>query len=141
MEIKKSNLVNVFQFLNDVTLVGAASRARTKLNKDISEAINELQEEETTLAKEMGGEVDENGHVDFKVDEDLSSEELENAKKEKAIEFSKAQLELRQEKVIFNETVKDQFNRLKNALYNYDKELSGSEANVYDMVLDVLEDQ
>lgn len=141
MEIKKSNLVNVFQFLNDATLVGAASRSRTKLNKDISEAINELQEEETTLAEEMGGEVDENGHVDFKVDEDLSSEELENAKKEKAIEFSKAQLELRQEKVIFNETVKDQFNRLKNALYNYDKELSGAEANVYDMVLDVLEEQ
>lgn len=141
MEIKKSNLVNVFQFLNDVTLVGAASRARTKLNKDISEAINELQEEETTLAKETGGEVDENGHVDFKVDEDLSSEELENAKKEKAIEFSKAQLELRQEKVIFNETVKDQFNRLKNALYNYDKELSGAEANAYDMVLESLEEQ
>lgn len=140
MEIKKSNLVNVFQFLNDVTLVGAASRARTKLNKDISEAINELQEEETTLAKEMGGEVDENGHVDFKVDESFSDEELENAKKEKAIEFSKAQLELRQEKVIFTETVKDQFNRLKNALYDYDKELNGAEANVYDMVLDVLEE-
>lgn len=140
MEIKKSNLISVFQFLNDVTLVGAASRARTKLNKDISEAINELQEEETTLAKEMGGEVDENGHVDFKVDESFSDEELENAKKEKAIEFSKAQLELRQEKVIFTETVKDQFNRLKNALYDYDKELNGAEANVYDMVLDVLEE-
>lgn len=65
MEIKKSNLISVFQFLNDVTLVGAASRARTKLNKEIGNAINELQSDEVALAEELGGRVNDEGRVVF----------------------------------------------------------------------------
>lgn len=139
MEIKKSNLVNVFQFLNDVTLVGAASRARTKLNKEIGNAINELQSDEVALAEELGGRVNDEGRVVFVSEEDLNETEAAEYSKKKHAEFTNAQSDLRQEEAIFNEATKDQFNRLKNALYDYDEKLSGQDATVYDILLDALE--
>ncbi|MCT8383389.1 hypothetical protein D0505_02000 [Leuconostoc mesenteroides] len=139
MEIKKSNLISVFQFLNDVTLVGAASRARTKLNKEIGNAINELQSDEVALAEELGGRVNDEGRVVFVSEEDLNETEAAEYSKKKHAEFTNAQSDLRQEEAIFNEATKDQFNRLKNALYDYDEKLSGQDATVYDILLDALE--
>lgn len=128
MNIKKIDLVPFYGFLSGVSLVGAASRARTKLNKSILAAINELQDDEKALAEENNGTVDENGGVNFEKPEDK-------------LAFVKAQAELRDEKVIINETVKEQFARLRNALEQYDKELKDNEAVFYDKLLDALEEE
>lgn len=128
MNIKKIDLVPFYGFLSGVSLVGASSRARTKLNKSIMSAINELQEDEKSLAEENNGKVDENGNVSFDEPEDKLS-------------FVKSQAELRDEKVIINETVKEQFSRLRNALEQYDKELKDDDAVIYDKLLDVLEEE
>lgn len=128
MNIKKNDLVPFYGFLSGVSLVGAASRARTKLNKSLISAINELQDDEKALAEENNGTVDDNGNVKFKKPEDN-------------LAFSKAHADLLDEKVIINETVKEQFARLRNALEQYDKELRDNEAVVYDKLLDVLEEE
>ncbi|MDI6553088.1 hypothetical protein [Leuconostoc falkenbergense] len=128
MNVKKIDLVPFYGFLSGVSLVGAASRARTKLNKSIMAAINELQDDEKALAEENNGTVDENGGVNFDEPEDKLS-------------FVKAQADLRDEKVIINETVKEQFASLRNALEQYDKELKDDDAVIYDKLLDVLEEE
>lgn len=139
MNIKKYNLVPIFEFLGKINLVGAASRARTKLNKEIGNAINELQSDEVALAEELGGRVNDEGRVVFVSEEDLNETEAAEYSKKKHAEFTNAQSDLRQEEAIFNEATKDQFNRLKNALYDYDEKLSGQDAIVYDILLDALE--
>lgn len=139
MNIKKYNLVPIFEFLGKINLVGAASRARTKLNKEIGNAINELQSDEVALAEELGGRVNDGGRVVFVSEEDLNETEAAEYSKKKHAEFTNAQSDLRQEEAIFNEATKDQFNRLKNALYDYDEKLSGQDATVYDILLDALE--
>ncbi|MBZ1521049.1 hypothetical protein [Leuconostoc mesenteroides] len=139
MNIKKYNLVPIFEFLGKINLVGAASRARTKLNKEIGNAINELQSDEVALAEELGGRVNDEGRVVFVSEEDLNETEAAEYSKKKHAEFTNAQSDLRQEEAIFNEATKDQFNRLKNALYDYDEKLSGQDATVYDILLDALE--
>lgn len=128
MNIKKIDLVPFYRFLSGVSLVGSASRARTKLNKSIVAAINELQDDEKALAEENNGTVDDNGKVDFKKAEDN-------------LAFAKAHTDLLDEKVIINEAVKEQFARLRNALEQYDKELKDNEAVIYDKLLDVLEEE
>ncbi|MBZ1518198.1 hypothetical protein J3330_03420, partial [Leuconostoc mesenteroides] len=133
------NLVPIFEFLGKINLVGAASRARTKLNKEIGNAINELQSDEVALAEELGGRVNDEGRVVFVSEEDLNETEAAEYSKKKHAEFTNAQSDLRQEEAIFNEATKDQFNRLKNALYDYDEKLSGQDATVYDILLDALE--
>lgn len=139
MNIKKYNLVPIFEFLGKINLVGAASRARTKLNKEIGNAINELQSDEVALAEELGGRVNDEGRVVFVSEEDLNETEAAEYSKKKHAEFTNAQSDLRQEEAIFNEATNDQFNRLKNALYDYDEKLSGQDATVYDILLDALE--
>jgi len=141
MKIKKYNLMSVFQFLEKATLVGSASRARTKLNKQIGEAISELQEDETKLAKDMGGSVDENGHVDFILESNDDDEAQKEYTQGKHIAFAKEQSELRQEEALFTEKTQGQFESLKNALYDYEEKLSGQDAVVYDILLDSLEEE
>lgn len=126
MNIKKSKLALYYQFLNKLELTGVDSRARTKLTKDMGEAITELQEDEKTLAEEVNASVDENGNVSFRKPEDK-------------ITFVKAQIELKQEEVVFEEKTMDQFDKLKNALLDYDEKLSGQDAEAYDSILDDLE--
>lgn len=126
MNIKKKNLVKIYNFLDKLELVGIESRARTKFNKDVYNSIEELEEDEKTLVREVGASADEKGHVTF-------------ANPEDSITFGKSQQELYEEEVIFEEKTMDQFDKLKEALIKYEKPLSGIEAGVYDLLLDELE--
>ena len=126
MNIKKYNLSAYYKFLVGLSLVGVKSRARTKLTKDMDGALTELSADEKTLAEEVEADVDETGLVTFKRPEDQ-------------IIFEKAQKELREEEVIFEEKTIDQLKKLNEALHQYDTELSGVDANTYDSKLDDLE--
>lgn len=130
MNIKKQELIKVYNFLNGASLVGAVSRARTKLNKSIAEAFKEMQSDESDLVKEYGGEILQGGAVKF-----------DNERQDDKLAFNKAMLELHEESAVFTETTQDQFNRLKTALESYDKELSNQDAEAYDILLSALEEE
>lgn len=130
MNIKKQELIKVYNFLNGASLVGAVSRSRTKLNKSIAEAFQEMQSDESDLVKEYGGEILQGGVVEF-------SKERQDDK----VAFNKAMRELHEESAVFAETTQDQFNRLKTALESYDKELSNQDAEAYDILLSALEEE
>ena len=130
MNIKKQDLIKVYNFLNGASLVGAVSRARTKLNKSIAEAFQEMQSDESDLVKEYGGEILQGGTVKF-----------DNERQDDKVAFNKAMLELHEESAVFTETTQDQFNRLKTALERYDKELSNQDAEAYDILLSALEEE
>ncbi|KGB50912.1 hypothetical protein LH61_05285 [Leuconostoc mesenteroides P45] len=130
MNIKKQYLIKVYNFLNGASLVGSVSRARTKLNKAIAEAFQEMQLDESELVKDYGGKVIQGGSVKF--DKEKGNDRLA---------FNKAMTELHNELAVFTETTQDQFNRLKNALESYDKELSNQDAEAYDILLSALEEE
>lgn len=130
MNIKKRDLIKVYNFLNGASLVGAVSRARTKLNKSIAEAFQEMQSDESDLVKDYGGEILQGGAVKF-----------DNERQDDKVAFNKAMLELHEESAVFTETTQDQFNRLKTALESYDKELSNQDAEAYDILLSALEEE
>lgn len=130
MNIKKQDLIKVYNFLNGASLVGAVSRARTKLNKSIAEAFQEMQSDESDLVKEYGGEILQGGTVKF-----------DKERQDDKAAFNKAMLELHEESAVFTETTQDQFNRLKTALESYDKELSNQDAEAYDILLSALEEE
>ncbi|OQJ73323.1 hypothetical protein BMS77_02050 [Leuconostoc pseudomesenteroides] len=130
MNIKKQDLIKVYNFLNGASLVGAVSRARTKLNKSIAEAFQEMQSDESDLVKEYGGEIVQDGAVKF-----------DKERQDDKVAFNKAMLELHEESAVFTETTQDQFNRLKTALESYDKELSNQDAEAYDILLSALEEE
>ncbi|MFT8598844.1 MAG: hypothetical protein ABF709_01460 [Leuconostoc pseudomesenteroides] len=130
MNIKKQDLIKVYNFLNGASLVGAVSRARTKLNKSIMEAFQEFATDERTLIQDNGGAIDDKGHFDFGEGNEASAEK-----------FYQEKSELYAEAVIFEEATQDQFNRLKTALESYDKELSNQDAEAYDILLSALEEE
>lgn len=130
MNIKKQELIKVYKFLNGASLVGTVSRARTKLNKSIAEAVQEMQSDESDLVKEYGGDILQGGAVKF-----------DNERQDDKLAFNKAMLELHEESAVFAETTQDQFNRLKTALESYDKELSNQDAEAYDILLSALEEE
>lgn len=130
MNIKKQDLIKVYNFLNGASLAGTVSRARTKLNKSIAAAFQELQSDESDLVKEYGGEILQGGAVKF-----------DNERQDDKLAFNKAMLELHEESAVFAETTQDQFNRLKTALESYDKELSNQDAEAYDILLSALEEE
>lgn len=130
MNIKKQDLIKVYNFLNGASLVGAVSRARTKLNQSILAAFQEFATDERDLIEDNGGTIDDKGHFDFGEGNEASAEK-----------FYQEKSELYAEAVIFEEATQDQFNRLKTALESYDKELSNQDAEAYDILLSALEEE
>lgn len=126
ISVKKCQLVPFYNFLNELSLVGASSRARTKLNKSILEFTKELNSDEEKMVEEFKGTVGDNGVATF------DNQEVKR-------DFVKEQSELRNEKIIISESIEGQFDRIKNALENYEKELNGPEAEIYNDLLDILE--
>lgn len=127
MKIKKSMLISVFNFLAGASLVGPASRARTKLVNDISEQIDILQNDQKDLVQSNGGHIDDAGNIKF-------------SEAESKVEYEKQKEELFKEKVLFNEKTEGYFERLRVGLDKYTEKLSGQDAVAYDYLLDKLEE-
>lgn len=137
ISIKKSSLRDIHILLEGLSLKGAVSRARTKLDQKILDAFKEVGEEERALIKEYDGTILESGQVKFPLDknEDGSNGTISSKK----LAYEKADKELFEESIIISEHTEGQFERLLNALNNYDQELSGTSAQAYDSLLDALE--
>lgn len=127
MKIEKSMLVPVFNFLVGASLVGPASRARTKLVNDVNEQIEILQNDQKDLVQSNSGHIDDAGNINF-------------SEAEFKIEYEKQREELFKEKVLFNEKTEGYFERLRVGLDKYTEKLSGQDAVAYDYLLDKLEE-
>lgn len=130
ISIEKRNLVQITRFLESLSLVGAVSRARTKLAKDLNESITEVGEQETELAREMGGVVSDQGNIKFPETDEGTIQQKQ---------FRDEQVKLLSEKVVLAEYTEGYFEKLQTALENYDQALSEQEAVIYDTLLDALE--
>lgn len=126
MKLEKKMLIPVFNFLAEAALTGQASRARTKLLKDIDEEVNSLQDDQKELVANYNGKINEDGLIKFESNDNK-------------LEYEKQRQELFSEKVIFNEKTEGYFEKLRAALDNYDQKMSGEAAVAYDNVMDALE--
>lgn len=131
---KKSKLIVFYQLLNAVKAKGRKSRAVTKFNKLIVAKIEELQEDEKTLIAQHF-EVDEEGNA--KRDDNDHLIALDGADVAK---YEKEWQELHEEDVVIGLTeYKPYFEFLQSALEDWEQDLSGSDAVIYDELLDEIE--
>ena len=131
---KKSKLIVFYQLLNAVKAKGRKSRAVTKFNKLIVGKIEELQEDEKTLIAQYF-EVGEDGNAKRDSEDNLVA--LEGAD---VAEYEKEWQELHEEDVIIDLTeYKPYFEFLQSALEDWEQDLSGNDAIVYDELMDEIE--
>lgn len=130
--LKNNELASAINFLEGMTLAANKdSRHRTKLVKKIREAFVELSEEEKALMGKFNL-LDDGGQLKEQKDQ-LQSD---------ITAFNKEQAELMEEEVIIEGGMYARnFEEIPRILDEYDGMLSGKEAEIYDRLLDELENQ
>lgn len=129
IELKNRELQPAIQFLNTLTLKNKDSRCRSKLVKLLTKAFDELAEDEKKLMEE-DGLLDETGAL-------LKESERDN---KKVAKFNKEQIELMDEVVtIEGGLYAKNIEEMPRILNEYQGELSGAEAEIYDQLLDEME--
>lgn len=129
MKIKNLELFPLINFLEKVDMSAKASRARTKLVKRLRSWGDEYTESQKQIVLENGGTVDENGNI-------LFTEHQENIPKTSA-----ERKELSLETVNVSEDFDGQYNSLKMFFENWDGVVSAVDAQAFDNLLDILEDE
>lgn len=133
MKIRNQHLVLTINFLQNMKLKAAESRSRSKLVKLLSEKLKELQTDEKALLEEYAVK-DEDGKA-VMIDEN----QYDIAKENKP-EFGKEYAVLLNEEVTITTTDYAEYvENVKKSLEAYDEELSGTDADVYDLLMNELE--
>lgn len=133
MKIKNQYLVLTINFLQVMKLKAAESRSRSKVVKLLSKKLEELQADEKVLLEEYAVK-DANGKA-MMIDEN----QYDIAEKDKP-EFGKEHVVLLNEEVTITMTdYADHFENVKKSLEAYDEELSGTDADIYDLLMNELE--
>ena len=135
LSLKNKELAPVINFLSAVELSPKASRCRSKLVKKLLEKHTELKEDLEDIIEKFGKRDDkgeiirlENGNVEFSEDT-----------KEEGI---KEQEELFDEEISINlDEIKNKVKFLVTNLDQLDTKLSGYDAEIYDMLMDKLEEE
>lgn len=133
LKFKNGDLASIRKFLSDARLSGKASRGRSKLLKLLAKKEQELNDDLKDVRKpylildDNGEPLIENNNVKFKDEE--------------AREKATADIvELFDEKAVIDITeYQDKLHALYDALNGYEYDLSGDDANAYDLLLDELE--
>lgn len=121
-------------FLQSMTLKGGDSRARSKLVKLLTKTLEDIQESEKQLLEEYG-QKDTDGNL-IKGDNDNSY----MLNPETAKEYGNQYKVLLDEKAeIQGGTYVNHIDKIADILNNYDGDLSGPDAEVYDELLDAFE--
>lgn len=129
--LKNSELATTINFLKNIPVKGENSRHRTKLKKQVEVAFGEFVEAEKELFAEL----------------DLLDENKELLPPEKqdptAVQTFKIQQTIlyNEEVVIESGAYVKNFNEMPRILKAYEGELSGDEADIYDKLLDQMENQ
>lgn len=135
LSLKNKELAPVINFLSAVELSPKASRCRSKLVKKLLEKHTELKEDLEDIIEKFGKRDDkgeiirlENGNVEFS--EDTREEGI------------KEQEELFDEEISINlDEIKKKVKFLVTNLDQLDTKLSGYDAEIYDMLMDKLEEE
>lgn len=135
LSLKNKELAPIINFLSAVELSPKASRCRSKLVKKLLEKHTELKEDLEEIIEKFGKRDDngeiirlENGNVEFSEDT-----------REKGI---KEQEELFDEEISINlDEIKKKVKFLVTNLDQLDTKLSGYDAEIYDMLMDKLEEE
>lgn len=135
LSLKNKELAPIINFLSAVELSPKASRCRSKLVKKLLEKHTELKEDLEEIIKKFGKRDDngeiirlENGNVEFS--EDTREEGI------------KEQEELFDEEISINlDEIKKKVKFLVTNLDQLDTKLSGYDAEIYDMLMDKLEEE
>ncbi|WP_277631316.1 DUF1617 family protein [Atopococcus tabaci] len=137
IKLKNNEVVPVFNFLQEVELVGQASRGRTKFNKRLEEKNKEFNEDLTEIRKDYF-EVDEAGELvlkdnKFQPKEDMTDEQMKELK-DRVKELEEEEVE-----VSFAEYSK-KYEALFEALDKLDVPLKGQDAFAYDQLMTAYEE-
>ena len=134
MKIKNSELVAVSQFLKNAELTPKMSRVRTKLRKCIQSKIDELYKDEIELVEKFG-ERDDKGEL---VEKDGSFSLVAKT----AIEYHQEKNILLEEEVSINvDELTSKLSLLLEAFDNSEEKVSGSDAEILDLIMDKLESE
>lgn len=127
--LKNNELLPAIDFLKNMPIKGKDSRHRTKLVKQLEVAVESLVEAEKELFSEFNL-FDENNEL-------LAPEKQD---KEDVIKFKEEQKVLYEEEVVIEGGVfAKNFDEMPRILNEYEGELSGGQADIYDKLLDEME--
>ncbi|EOH94851.1 DUF1617 family protein [Enterococcus pallens] len=130
LRLKNIELGPAINFLQNLSLIGRDSRSRSKLVKLIAKAFEEYSADEKSLMKEYNL-LDENGYV--------LDEQKRNPRD--AVMFKKEQEILSNDIVVIEGGMfADNLKEIPRILNEYESELSGQDAEIYDRLLDEFEE-
>ena len=131
VKIQYKYVVEVINFLSNISLKGKQSIHRTRFIKLLNEKLKQISEEELELVKEFTG-VDEEGNP--------KKNEMGNFDIKDAAGFLKQQKEYFQEcYVIEGGDAHGMLKTMKSVIENYDQELSGKDAEVFEHLFTAFE--
>lgn len=134
MKFINSELVAVSQFLKNAELTPKVSRVRTKLRKCIQSKIDELYKDEIELVEKYG-ERDDEGEL---IEKDGSFSLVAKT----AIEYHQEKNILLEEEVNINvDELTSKLSLLLEAFDNSETKVSGSEAEILDLIMEKLESE
>lgn len=133
--LSNSQLTKTRDMLTGMELAGAESRYRTRLLKLINAAINDCSEDEQALLAEYvktdeQGELVTTGDGDYQLKDGKTSADY----------FQAHKLFMSEKAVIKGGTIEGLCGKMVTILQDWDKPLSGDEADTYDELLTALED-
>ena len=135
LSLKNKELAPIINFLSKVELSPKASRCRSKLVKKLLEKHAELKEDLEVIIDKFGKR-DENDKI---IQLEDGNVEFSDDRKEEGI---KEQQILLEEEVSINlDEIKDKVKFLVSKLDKIDTKLSGYDAEIYDIIMDKLEEE
>jgi hypothetical protein len=131
IKIKNSYLSESIEFLYNLSLKGKQSRHRTRFVKLLQSKLKQVGEEEVELLKEYAG-VDDNGEINRHESGSFAIEDV--------VGFNKQQNELFNEDfIIEGGDYHGMLKTVKEILFDYDGEVSGKTAEVFDYLCEIFE--
>ncbi|SNT42257.1 hypothetical protein SAMN05444672_12227 [Bacillus sp. OK838] len=124
VKIQYSYLVDSINFLSTMTLKGKQSIHRTRFIKQLSEKLKQVSEEELQLIKEFTG-TDDNGDPNKNKDGSFAIDDINEFKRQQNDYLSDFY-------VIEGGDANGMIKTMKGIIENYDKEVSGKEADTFE---------
>lgn len=131
MNLTNNALIPVGNFLQSLTLPAQISRARTKLVKALNDSLKELSDGERQLVTDFGGEVTDEGQINWPIDENGKSLIPNGYDAEHAV--------LLNEQVTIDLNQPTLMNALKEYFAKWDGEIDPQYAEAFDAFFDALE--
>ena len=134
LQVKNEAIVNLVTFLEKLELTPKASRVRTKLNKLLGFKVEELYKDEMDLLDRFGKK-DEEGKL-------IQSDGAYSLIEDTALNYHKEKAELLSEIIhIEVRELHDKLPVLIEELESSEEKLSGQQAEIFDELMDLLEDE